>query len=115
LGRFEKANILDSDFYLADLFVDDKDTQTIGDDLSIRENLFVMFQNEGYKIAKENLKQMFDANITLKTKTSICIFGNATNDRHSKNFKIILLNDAIYWCRKTFVSEKVLFLPHEFG
>jgi hypothetical protein len=64
----KKANILDRDFYLADLFVDDKDTQAIGDDLSIRENLFVMFQNEGYKIAKENLKQMFDATIKLKNK-----------------------------------------------
>ena len=70
----KKANILDSDFYLADLFVDDKDTQTIGDDLSIRENLFVMFQNEGYKIAKENLKQMFDATIMLKNKDTYLHF-----------------------------------------
>jgi hypothetical protein len=64
----KKANILDSDFYLADLFVDDKDTPNIEDDLSIRDNLFVVFQHEGYKIAKENLKQMFDATITLKNK-----------------------------------------------
>jgi hypothetical protein len=28
----KKANILDSDFYLADLFVDDKDTNKIEDD-----------------------------------------------------------------------------------
>lgn len=70
----KKANILDSDFYLADLFVDDKDTQNIGDDLSIRENLFVMFQNEGYKIAKENLKQMFDATIKLKNKDTYLHF-----------------------------------------
>ena len=70
----KKANILDSDFYLADLFVDDKDTQNIGDDLSIRENLFVMFQNEGYKIAKENIKQMFDATITLKNKDTYLHF-----------------------------------------
>lgn len=51
--QLKKANILDSDFYLADLFVDDKDTQNIEDDLSIRDNLFVVFQHEGYKIAKE--------------------------------------------------------------
>jgi hypothetical protein len=66
--QLKKANILDSDFYLADLFVDDKDTQNIEDDLSIRDNLFVVFQHEGYKIAKENIKQMFDATITLKNK-----------------------------------------------
>ncbi len=64
----KKANILDSDFYLADLFVDDKDTQNVEDDLSIRDNLFVVFQNTGYKIAKENIKQMFDATIGIKNK-----------------------------------------------
>ncbi len=70
----KKANILDSDFFLADLFVDDKDTQQIEDDLSIRDNLFVVFQHEGYKIAKENLKQMFDATITLKNKDTYLHF-----------------------------------------
>ena len=70
----KKANILDSDFYLADLFVDDKDTQLINDDLSVRDNLFVVFQNEGYKIAKENIKQMFDATIGLKNKETYLQF-----------------------------------------
>lgn len=69
-----QANILDSDFYLADLFVDDKDTQLIEDDLSIRDSLFVVFQNEGYKIAKENIKQMFDATISLKNKETYLQF-----------------------------------------
>ncbi len=64
----KKANILDNDFYLADLFVDDKDTQNIEDDLTIRDNLFVVYQNQGYKIAKENIKQMFDATINIKNK-----------------------------------------------
>ncbi|MFN8273333.1 MAG: hypothetical protein U0X58_00445 [Flavobacteriaceae bacterium] len=62
----KKANILDSDFYLADLFVDDKDTQKIDDDTTVRDNLFVVFQNQGYRIAKENIKQMFDATINIK-------------------------------------------------
>lgn len=64
----KKANILDSDFYLADLFVDDKDTQKIDDDASIRDNLFVVFQNQGYTIAKENIKQMFDASINIRNR-----------------------------------------------
>ncbi|MGF1534180.1 MAG: hypothetical protein ACFCUI_10780 [Bernardetiaceae bacterium] len=64
----KKANIFDSDFYLADLFVDDQDTPSIADDTSIRDNLFVVFQNQGYKIAKENIKQMFDAAIQIKNK-----------------------------------------------
>ncbi len=66
--QLKKANILDSDFYLADLFVDDKDTNSIDDDITIRDNLFVVFQNQGYKIAKENIRQMFDATINIKIK-----------------------------------------------
>lgn len=70
----KKANIMDSDFYLADLFVDDKDTQMLEDDSSILDNLFVVFQNQGYKIAKENIKQMFDATINLKNKETYLHF-----------------------------------------
>ena len=66
--KLNKENILDSDFYLADLFVDDKGTQDIDDDLTIRDNLFVVFQNQGYKIAKEDINQMFDATINIKNK-----------------------------------------------
>lgn len=66
--ELKKANILDSDFYLADLFVDDRNTHNIDDDLTIRDNLFVIYQNQGYKIAKENIKQMFDATITIRNK-----------------------------------------------
>ncbi len=64
----KKASILDSDFYLADLFVDDKDTQQIEDDTTIRDNLFVIYENQGYKIAKEDIGQMFDATISIRNK-----------------------------------------------
>ncbi|MBX2960139.1 MAG: hypothetical protein KF732_09300 [Flavobacteriales bacterium] len=72
--ELKKANIMDSDFYLADLFVDDNDTQNLEDDLSIRDSLFVVYQNQGYKIAKENIKQMFDATINLKNKETYLQF-----------------------------------------
>jgi len=72
--ELKKASILDSDFYLADLFVDDKDTHKIEDDSSIRDNLFVIFQNQGYKIAKENIKQMFDATINIRNKETYQLF-----------------------------------------
>jgi len=64
--ELKKINILDSDFYLADLFVDDKGTEKTDDDITVRENLFVVFHNQGYKIAKENLKQMFDSVIPIR-------------------------------------------------
>ncbi|MDA9685418.1 hypothetical protein N9T93_00460 [Flavobacteriaceae bacterium] len=66
--ELSEENILDNDFFLADLFVDDKGTQNIDDDLTIRDSLFVVFQNQGYIIAKENINQMFDATISLKNK-----------------------------------------------
>lgn len=72
--ELKKANIFDSDFYLADIFVDDKDTQNIEDDLTIRNSLFVVFQNQGYKIAKENIKQMFDATINIRNKDAYLQF-----------------------------------------
>ena len=46
----------------------DKNTQNIEDDQSIRDSLFVIYQNQGYKIAKENLNQMFDATISIRNK-----------------------------------------------
>ena len=70
----KKANIFDSDFYLADIFVNDNDTQNIEDDLTIRDNLFVVFQNQGYKIAKENIKQLFDATINIRNKDAYLQF-----------------------------------------
>lgn len=63
-----KQNILDSDFYLADLFVDDKGTSVIEDDTPMNENLFVVFRNSHYEIAKENLKSLFNASIDFKDK-----------------------------------------------
>ncbi|MGB0980745.1 MAG: hypothetical protein ACPGUH_01465 [Winogradskyella sp.] len=70
----KKANIFDSDFYLADIFVDDKGTQNIDDDLTVRDSLFVVFKNQGYKIAKENIKQMFDATINIRNKDAYLQF-----------------------------------------
>jgi hypothetical protein len=67
-NNLKKANILDSDFYLADMFVNDNNTQIIDDDLTIRDSLFVVFQNQGYRIAKENIQQMFDATINIRSK-----------------------------------------------
>jgi hypothetical protein len=41
----KKNNILDSDFFLADLFVDDRNTINVNDDESVKSDLFVMFEN----------------------------------------------------------------------
>jgi len=72
--ELKKNNILDSDFYLADLFVDDKGTESLEDDLTIRDSLFVVFQNQEYKIAKENSKQMFDFTIYIRNKDAYSQF-----------------------------------------
>lgn len=66
----KKQNIADSDFYLADLFVDDKDTNVTDDDTPLRNNLFVVFRNGHYEIAKENLKSLFNASLEFKDKNA---------------------------------------------
>lgn len=83
----KKANILDSDFYLADLFVNHRDTQNIDDDITIRDSLFVVYKNQGYTIAKENIKQMFDATIKLKNKETYIQFWKRYKRPPLKDFQ----------------------------
>jgi len=67
-AKAQAQNILDSDFYLADLFVDDNDTNAITDDRPIKEDIFVVFRDQKYEITKENLSSLFDATIKLRDK-----------------------------------------------
>jgi hypothetical protein len=62
----KKSNILDSDFYLADIFVEDKGTENVDDDFTLRDSLFVVFKNQGYTIAKENFNGILDYTISIK-------------------------------------------------
>jgi len=62
----QRYKFLDANFFLADLFVDDKNTTTISDDVSIRDDLFVIFKNEGYEVKKENLKELYDAIVRIE-------------------------------------------------
>ena len=70
----KKNNIFDSDFFLADLFVDDHWTDTITDDKSVKNDLFVTFEESWYKISRENLSSMFDAIIKIKDKRAYEFF-----------------------------------------
>ena len=72
--KLRAAGILDSDFFLADLFVDDRNTVAIADDVAVRKELFVTFEAEGYRIAKENLDSVFDAIIAIKDKAAYQAF-----------------------------------------
>jgi len=62
----KKQNVLDHDFYFADLFVDDHDTVSSEDDTALNEELFVVFKSGHYEISKENLKSLFNATIDIK-------------------------------------------------
>jgi len=53
----KKQRLLALNFYLADLFVDDKDTTSIDDDELINQNLFVVFRNGQYEIDSEKVKR----------------------------------------------------------
>lgn len=64
----KKQDIHDSDFFLADLFVDDHGTSTIDDDTPLKEELSVVFKSSHYEIRKENLKSLFDETIEIRDK-----------------------------------------------
>lgn len=89
--ELKKASILDSDFYLADLFVDDKGTADIEDDSTTRDNLFVVYKNQGYKISKENIKQMFDATIKIKIKDTYLHFWKIYKRPPIKEFQSYII------------------------
>ena len=55
----KKNNVFDREFYLADLFVDDKGTTTSIDDTPLNDNLFVIFRNGHYEIQNKNLDGFF--------------------------------------------------------
>jgi len=65
-GKDSRYRFLDANFFIADLFVDDKNTITIADDVSIRDDLFVVFKQDGYRINKDDLRSLFDAIIGIK-------------------------------------------------
>ncbi len=57
----KKNNIFDREFYLADLFVDDKGTTSMDDDTPLNQNIFVIFKNGHYEIQNKNLGGMFQS------------------------------------------------------
>jgi len=88
----KKQNILDSDFFLADLFVDDKGTVSIDDDTPIKEELFVVFKNSHYEIAKENLKSLFNAIIDIKDKNKYEQFWKKYRREPLKEFQQYIID-----------------------
>lgn len=64
----KKNWILDADFFLADLFVDDRNTNIIDDDETIKNDLFVIFENGAYKISGKNLNLFGNITISIKNK-----------------------------------------------
>jgi len=95
--NLKKNWILDADFFLADLFVDDRWTVIINDDESINNDLFVTFEDSGYKISKENLNWMFDAIIKIKNKKQYELFRKNYKRPPAKEYQeyIILRRDLL--------------------
>lgn len=95
--ELKKNNILDSDFFLADLFVDDRNTINVNDDESVKSDLFVMFENGWYKISKDNMNSMFDAIIQIRNKTQYELFWKNYKRPPSKQYQeyIILRRDLL--------------------
>jgi len=86
--ELKKDNILDADFFFADLFVEDHSTITITDDETVKNDLFVIFENGWYKIFKKNLKDAkFDATIPLKNKRQYELFWKTYKRPPAKKYQ----------------------------
>ena len=86
--ELKKDNILDADFFFADLFVDDRNTVTITDDETVKNDLFVIFENGWYKIFKKNLENAkFDATIPLKNKRQYELFWKTYTRPPAKKYQ----------------------------
>jgi len=102
---FEKDKtyeFLESNFFLADLFVEDNDTITIADHVTIKDDLFVIFKESRYKIYKENLKQLIDADIEIKNKPAFENFWKRYKLPPAKHYQDYIL------------KRKDLFVPADF-
>ena len=79
---------MDADFFFADLFVDDRNTVTITDDETVKNDLFVIFENGWYKIFKKNLENAkFDATIPLKNKRQYELFWKTYTRPPAKKYQ----------------------------
>jgi hypothetical protein len=65
-NEWKKEGILDCDFYRADLFVDDKNTENIDDDTATTDKLSVIFHSEGYRIVTKVLGEDMDVVVKFK-------------------------------------------------
>lgn len=88
----QKQGIFDSDFYLADLFINDHDTNTILDDTPVAEHLFVIFRNSRYEISKDDLKTLFNAHIELKDSQPYIQFWKKYKRPPTEEYQEYILN-----------------------
>lgn len=85
--KLKDNNILDSDFFLADLFIDDRNTVSIADDESIKNDLFVVFENGIYRIKKEYLKTVQNTNCIVLSDQSFKLKNKNKYEQFWKNYK----------------------------
>lgn len=90
--QLKSTGILDSDFFLADVFVEDHNTSDTLDDNSIKKNLFVIFEQWRYKISKQNIHQMFDAVISIKNKTTYETFWKSYKRPPARKFQEYIID-----------------------
>jgi len=99
----KKYQFLESSFFIADLFVDDKDTITISDDVTIKEDLLVVFRNKSYEVYKDKA-DIFGSKSTIdiKNETAFANFWKRYKRPPLKQYQDYILN------------RKDLFVPADF-
>jgi hypothetical protein len=78
----KKAGIIDADFYRADLFVDDKDTDRIDDDVPVLENLMVVWRSMHYTISTDTLNALYPEPACIKFGGSLNFGFKSDDDKY---------------------------------
>jgi len=86
-SKDQSSKLIEANFFLADLFVDDKDTTTSEDDEPINDEIFVIFRNGHYEIAPEKATVLFGETLGFSSKVVFAIKDKAKYENFWKNYK----------------------------
>jgi len=107
----KKQRILAYNFFLADLFVDDKDTTTTDDDESINENLFVVWRKGLYEIDPEKVNRF---NNELDVPTRMTFWIKDENKNIYENFWKRYKRPPLPEFQDYILERKDLLVPQDF-
>jgi len=86
-SKDQSSKLIEANFFLADLFVDDKNTTTIDDDTPINDEIFIVFRNGQYEIDSKKAKILFGEGLGFSSTVIFKIKNKSKYENFWKNYK----------------------------